>query len=120
MGNSTVCIQSCLPVRRSKQYRFRFLPESSAQVTKTRQCETIGLLLPGPGSVAFHRTLFVGPQWSGALSSWAIPFPAGPRNAGQSPARVVEANKAASPILERKPIDSFFMCKIILLMQCYV
>src|SRR5438477_12596019 len=61
MGNSTVCIQSCLPVRRSKQYRFRFLPESSAQVTKTRPCETMGLLLPGPGSVAFHRTLLVGP-----------------------------------------------------------
>src|SRR3954465_2643110 len=62
MEDSTVRFQSCWPVRRSKQYRCRFLPESSAQVTKTRPCETIGLLLPGPGSVAFHRMLFVGPN----------------------------------------------------------
>ena len=37
MGNSTVRTQSSLPVRRSKQYRFRFLPVSSAQVMKTRR-----------------------------------------------------------------------------------
>src|SRR5437667_10425352 len=96
LGNSTVRTQSSLPVRRSKQYRFRFLPESSAQVTKTRPCETMGLLLPGPGSVAFQRTLFVGPQWSGALFSSATPFPRGPRNCGQSPALTVRDNSEAS------------------------
>src|SRR5262245_45513695 len=96
MENSTVRIQSCLPVCRWKQYRFRFLPESSAQVTKTRLCETMGLLLPGPGSVAFHRTLLVGPQWRGALYSRATPFPRGPRNCGQSPARTVRDNSKAS------------------------
>src|SRR4051812_14814210 len=96
MGNSTVRIQCCLPVCRSKQYRFRFLPESSAQVTKTRPCETMGLLLPGPGSVAFHRTLFVGPQWTGTFSSCATPFPSGPRNCGQSAARTMRDNSKAT------------------------
>ncbi len=58
----------CPSVGRSSTW-FPLRPESSAQVTKTRPCETMGLLLPGPGSVAFQRTLFVGPQWSGALYS---------------------------------------------------
>src|SRR6476661_3048890 len=56
----------------------------------------MGLLLPGLGSAAFQRTLFVGPQWSGALSSGATPFPRGPRNCGQSPARTVRDNSKAS------------------------
>jgi hypothetical protein len=63
--------------------------------------------VPGLGSVAFQRTLFVGPQWSGALSSCAIPSPRGPRNCGQSPARTVRDNSKASAAAVRKKLRRF-------------
>src|SRR5262249_58523454 len=49
MGNSTVRIQSCLPVRRSKQYRFRFLPESSARVKRCAHAKRWGCCYPDLG-----------------------------------------------------------------------
>ena len=106
-GNSTVRTQSRAPVRRSKQYRFRFRPSFSAQVMKTRPCETMGLLLPGPGRAARHRTFVPGPQWSGALSSGATPLPSGPRNCGQSPALAPRDNSKASAVARSEIQDDF-------------
>jgi hypothetical protein len=77
------------------RHRLEWFPVRLAQVQE--KLSDLGLLLPGPGNDTFQRTFLPEPQWRGAVSSWATPFPSGPRNAGQSPANAEAAIAQRTP-----------------------
>ena len=59
--------------------------------------QTIGLLLPSPGSATFHLTFFVSLHSSGGLAAGASPVPSGPRHVGHAcPAAPVAMTRPAA------------------------
>jgi hypothetical protein len=55
----------------------------------------MGALTPAPVSGAFQRTFFVADQRTGRSFSPLTPLPAGPRQAGQSPALAAGVRRSA-------------------------
>ena len=80
--------------------RVRRCSFSTAWVIKTRLSQTMGVELPRSGSGMRQRTFWFVPHRSGRSWAGAIPFPEGPRHAGQLAANAGMADKASSPAAE--------------------
>src|SRR5262245_45247750 len=79
-------------------------------VTNPRSPATIGDERPLPGNGVFQAIFSVGDQRRGAIDSWLIPSPRGPRQPGQSSALERPARAIANPTeINARPIPCDFM-----------
>ena len=74
----------------------RLMPAPSCDVTKTRSPLTMGVEMPTPAIGAFQAIFSLAPQRVGSVWSAEMPSACGPRQCGQSSARI-----AAMPVVQK-------------------